>query len=153
MWGGACSLVLWGLFGKILYRKLHPVVGWGYHCAILGTCQLSMIHSSWLLNHSSYIFEAPSFGAAVLLLEEAKTPILGEFGMAYNQEWHGNACIKIRQHSPGKILRDKTILVLPQTAVCVVHQVCLTKVVCKKWWSILITELAPFPVLTVLSIR
>ena len=117
-----------GFLPKWSVKKLCPIISWDYHRAILGPHQLSVIHDSGVLNHSSYIIEATNFSAAIYLLKQAKTPIWGEFCMPYNQKTQGDALTETDQHPPGEVLDDKTIFILSTTVVCVEEQVCLAEV-------------------------
>ena len=73
-------------FAEVDAQKGCPVKCWHNHFAIFSATQLGNVDSRGLSDHSRNVIQAVNLGLPVQTLDETKTPVTVEFGVASQQE-------------------------------------------------------------------
>ena len=104
-------------FAEVDAQKGCPVKCWHNHFAIFSATQLGNVDSRGLSDHSRNVIQAVNLGLPVQTLDETKTPVTAEFGVAIQQERQCDLLVPPSQDSPHQILHHASIFVLPAAVV------------------------------------
>ena len=98
-------------------EKPGPISGRHDGSTILCTDQLAEITCRRLIDYTSQIIQRADVGTAKLPLDEAKTGIRRELGVASNQKVKPDGVVKTSEDSPHQVLHHGVVLVLATAVV------------------------------------